>query len=312
MKKSQNYLVSMNLTSQAELNENAGKFESITAYPPLKANLDNSIGMEQELANSQETHKKNSTAARNAARHVADEFTLELASKIRSYAIVKGDMTLLDKVKINESKFRRSSDNANVLIIETILICAGENLPGLIDYGVTEETLNDGSALLESYKIEIQKLAISKIELKQLTVQLEQQLKITDSYLKTIDAMVETMRVSDPAWYRLYWNARTVKKGPGSRVSATGKVFDSLTSQPLPGAVMNITRSENGKALNATPELVKTVKIRSAGGGFMLKSLPTGTYLFQVTYAGYQDQEQTVYINEGVLTKVVMPLSKIA
>jgi len=46
--------------------------------------------------------------------------------------------------------------------------------------------------------------------------------------------------------------------------------------------------------------------------GLQFSSLSTGTYLFKVTYAGYADQEIAVYINDGVLSKVDMPLSKIA
>jgi hypothetical protein len=54
------------------------------------------------------------------------------------------------------------------------------------------------------------------------------------------------------------------------------------------------------------------IRIESAGGGFDLKSYTTGAYLFTVSYAGYADQVTTVYINEGVLTRVELPLSKIA
>ncbi len=75
---------------------------------------------------------------------------------------------------------------------------------------------------------------------------------------------------------------------------------------------MTVVRAVTGKSLTSGPDLSKTVKIKSASGGFQLKSLPTGTYIFRVSYAGYTDQEITVYINEGVLSRVDMPLSKIA
>lgn len=57
-------------------------------------------------------------------------------------------------------------------------------------------------------------------------------------------------------------------------------------------------------------QLVNSIKIKASGGGFLLKDLHSGTNLFKVTYAGYADRQITVYINEGVLTKVEMPLSK--
>jgi hypothetical protein len=103
-----------------------------------------------------------------------------------------------------------------------------------------------------------------------------------------------------------------VKKTSSTKVAAKGKVFDAVTNLPLPGAIMSIVSYNGNTKVASGSELTKTVKIKSAGGGFNLKSLPTGSYLFKVTYAGYADQEIIVYVNEGVLSKVEMPLTKIA
>lgn len=66
---------------------------------------------------------------------------------------------------------------------------------------------------------------------------------------------------------------------------------------------------KSSKALSGS-ELMKNVKISGPGGQFRIKSLPTGTYLFKVAYAGYAEQEVSVHINEGVLTRVEIPLTK--
>jgi hypothetical protein len=124
--------------------------------------------------------------------------------------------------------------------------------------------------------------------------------------------MVENKRVGDPAWYSLYWTTRAMDHSPVSHVSAKGKVYDAVTNQPLPGCILTVCKIENGKTLTSGAELMKTAKVKSAGGGFDLKSLTTGDYLFKVTYAGFVDQEVIVYINESVLTRVDLPLSKIA
>jgi hypothetical protein len=196
---------------------------------------------------------------------------------------------------------------------KTILTCAGENPDALLEYGVTAQTLTEGSALLNTFKAEMQHLLLSKTDQKQFTVQLEQQLKTTDAELSAVDAMVETMHKSDPVMYRLYWNARTKRKTGAGKLSAKVKVFDSVTNIPLNGARMSIVRTDSTKSrTSGGSELVKNVKITSAGGEYQLKSMPTGSYLFKVTYAGYTDQEVVVYINEGVLTRVEMPLTKIA
>lgn len=162
------------------------------------------------------------------------------------------------------------------------LTCAGDNPAALSDYGVTSQTLTAGSGLLNTFKAEMQHLLLCKTEQKQFTVQLEQQLKTTDTELSTVDAMVETMHKSHPVMYRLYWNAGTKKKTGATKLSAKVKVFDSATNIPLNGPRMSIVRTDSTKShTSGGSELVKNVKITLAGGGYQLKSLPTGSYLFK-------------------------------
>lgn len=312
MKKEENNQMTMHRNCQSALNENAVQFESIAAYLPAKTKIDESISQEQELANKQEVLKKNSTIAKILAREAAADYILDLASKIMSYALCKGDMTLYEKVKLNKTAIDKSSDNKFVLIMSIELTTAEENLVPLADYNVTAQTISNGKTLLGNFTTEMQKLEDNKIAQKQITVQLNKQLKTTNTLFKPVDAMVETMRKSDPVFYRTYWNSRVVKKTSSTKIAAKGKVFDSVTNLPLPGAIMSIVQYNGNTKLATGCELVKNVKIKSAGGGFQLKSLPTGTYLFKITYAGYTDQESIVYVNEGVLTKVEMPLTKIA
>jgi hypothetical protein len=199
-----------------------------------------------------------------------------------------------------------------VIKTRIILSTAQDNIVALADYNVTAQTITEGNQLLENFNTEIQKIEDNKNALKQITGLLNGQIKITNRFFKPVDAMVESMRKSNWAFYCYYWNARTIKKAGGAKIAAKGKVFDSVTKLPMPGALMSIVPYNGNTKLAAGPDLVKNVKIKSAGGGFQLKSLPTGTYLFKVTYAGYADQETIVYINEGVLTKVEMALIKIA
>jgi len=311
MRKLQNAQLSMHLNAQVVLNENAGKLETITAYPALKARIDESIADEQSLANSQESRKRNSTAAKNYARTAAIEYTLDLSRKVSAYAIIAGNRALLDKARFNATTLKRSSDNKLVLIFETVLACAGDNLENVLEYGVTEQSLSAGAGVLTNLKSEMQNLLLSNSEQKQLTVQLEKQFRNTDEALFTLDAMVETMRQSDPVFHRLYSNARRKKRTSTSKLSARGKVFDAATGLPLPKAKISILSYNSSKALSSGADLVKNVKIAGALGGFQLKSLATGTYLFRVSYAGYADQDVTVHINEGVLTRVEIQLTKL-
>ena len=310
MQKSQNNHLTMHLSTQVVMNETGATLDAITAYPTTKASLDNSVAKEQAIANSQESAKRNSTSARDYAKNAAGEFILDLSRKQSAFAIVKGNRTLLDKVRFNANTVNRSSDNKLLLIFDTLLACANENGENLVEYGVTEQFLSDGGDLRENLITEMKNLLLSITGQKQFTAQLKQQFKVTEATLRTIDAMFETIRTSDPVSWRMYRNARLLKKTGNIKLSAKGKVIDAETRLPLPKAKLQLTNGDS-KALAAGSELTKTVKFAGLKGGFQLRSMATGTYEFLASYSGYADQLVTAYINEGVLTNIEIPLTKI-
>ena len=310
MNKTQNVRLTMHLSLRMVLNQNLVKFSSFTAYPGLKESFDKGVDNEQSIASDQESHMRNSVAAKQSVRDSAIGYVLDLKNRISACAIVKQNQTLLDSVKFTSGKLKRSSDNKLVRIFETVLAIGAGNSEIVLEYGVTEQFLTDGSDLLEDLKAQIQNLLLNKAEQKQLTAQLEQQFKITNVPLKTIDAIVETMRSSDSVLYGVYKSARGIKKSASAKASAIGKVMDTITRQPLPKAKITVLKYESNKALVSGPDLVKNVKIAGTLGGFVLKSLSTGSYLVTVSYAGYIDQEVIVHVNEGVLTRFEVLLTK--
>jgi hypothetical protein len=312
MRKEQNYQITMHHNTQSACKENAALLETIIAYVDAKLKIDNSISREQDLASQQEALKKTSTIPKSLARGAAADAVLDLSSKLMSYALAKGDMTLYGSVKLTKTALKKSPDNVFELICGNIIISAQDNVESLADYNVTEETIADVIALLENFRNEMQKLEDIKIALIEVTAQLSKQIKTTNQYLKTVDAMVNSMRQSQPVFFSIYWNARSIKKSGGTKVVFKGKVYDSVTSQPLPGTLVTVSQVSNSKALTSGADLVKIVKIKSAGGGFQLKSLPIGNYLVTASYFGYADYQVPAYVNDGVLTIVELPLTKVA
>jgi hypothetical protein len=124
--------------------------------------------------------------------------------------------------------------------------------------------------------------------------------------------MVDTMRKSDPVFHRLYWHSRRKRKTATSKLSVWGRVFDAATLTNLCKAKVSFSSNDGSKAATAGSDLAKNVKFTGEAGGFQFKSMATGTYVFTVTYAGYADQEVTVYINAGVLSRIEIPLTKLS
>ena len=303
--------LTMHSTFEGVLNENEVKFDLFPAYPVVKSALSISIAEEYSLAGLQESSKRNSIAARDLAKGVAVEFIIDLSGKVSALATFTDNMTLLDTVRFCPSKVKRFSDNKLVLIFGTVLDSANENKVKALDFGVTDQMLSDGVEILAKLKTEMLNLRLSNVGQKQLTEQLKKQFAVTRSSLRIIDSMIDTFRLSDPVLHRSCQNARKIKNLGGTKLSAWGKVFDADTKLPLPKAKISVVSYDSNKSLTSGADLVKNVKIAGALGGFRLKSLATGTYIFKVSYAGYADQEVTVHINQGILTRVEIALTKL-
>jgi len=298
-------------TSEVVLDENEVKLESFTAYPAIKETLTQSIAEERSLFGRHETLKTNSVEARDQERSTAVEYIVDLASREYSFAYVTKNQTLLNSVRFPVSKVNRFSDNKIVVTLENLLATANENKQQVLEYGVTVQMLTKGTTILANLKTEVQNFRTCKVGLKQLTGQLKNQFSVTNSIFRTIDTMIQTMRYSDPVFHSTYRTARRTMNTGVTKLSAMGKVFDAATGLPLPKAKISILSYNSSKELSSGADLIKNVKIAGALGGFQLKSLATGTYIFRVSYAGYADQEITVHINEGVLTHVEIHMVKL-
>ncbi len=313
MNKKESAYVTMHGKSSNLIDENPDKFASNPTTPEAKTKLDQSMADEKLLAQKQDEIEHSSNVPKAEAHNAAASNIYQTGSKIASFAFDTHNVDLQSKVSISLSELKKLPDNLFISRCETILGCGQQYLPQLPLYQVTASTLAEGQDMLDAFELEIKKQGQRKIDRSSVTQQLNKQIKTTNKLFEPFDAQVETQRLSDPVWYNLWWDARSLPQMPKARLSVKLKVYDAETSQPLPGTILTYSKIEtNGKALTSGPDLSKIVKIKSAGGGLDLKSLTTGAYLFTVSYAGRADMQTTVYVNEGVLTRIDFPLSKIA
>jgi len=311
MQKSHDSQLNMHTNTQGVCNKNQDLLALIVAYVDSKLKLDQNIAIEKELANRLQKLDTNSALPKNLARSVAGVSFLDLTNNLMSLFWTKGDMKMYLEVKFTDSTLKKVSDNEFIRICENLLTVATDNLPQLADRNITVQTLAANRALLQNFVNEKQTFVTTQREHYEVTAQLGKQIKTTNFDLKSIDSIIDSIDASQPLVASDYRKARNMPKPIGSKVVLKGKVFDAATNQPLLGAVVTLTQLVNSKSHTSGAELQKNVKIKSAGGGFQLKSLPNGTYIVTVSYFGYADQQVTAYVNNGVLTLVQLPLNKL-
>jgi hypothetical protein len=312
MTKDQGNQYNRDVDFQEFVGENPGQFPSEVEYLKNKGTLDKEMSTLGDLLKQQDDLEKSSAAPKDGARKAASMPLFTLASLIYSMAYATGNISLMGKVNLTLTDLKRLSDGKLLIRFENILSAGVQYLPTLLTYGVTQDILDADTDLVDVLRDEVKKFVRLQKDHKEVTKQIKEQFKVVIECMVPFDNMIESKRLSDPAFYSLYWTIRKVDHSPTSHISAKGKVFDEVTRQALTGAIVNVYSVPEGKSLSSGADLVKTVKVKSYGGGFNLKSLPTGTYIVTVSYAGYADQEVTIYVNEGNSTSFELALSKLA
>jgi hypothetical protein len=310
MKKYDNNQITMHETGVMFLGENEDKMLPFSMYPSYWTKLNDSYNLEMDLVNDQVIRMQMNTEGKTGARILLSDFTIDLCTKNKAYALSTGDKNMQSRVYLTRSKLNKCSDKKFVALVKNQLSFSQENLPALAEFKVTAATLADGDKLLGNFNDQVAILANNAIALKQVTEQLSIQVKITNKCFTPIDSLVDTYSLSDPVFHRSYLNARNVKHTATAKVAFKGKVYDAVTLQPLVGAKVTFALVEGSKALTSGADLVKTVKVKSAGGGFQFKSVPDGNYLVTVVYYGYPDLQVQASINNGVLTSIDLPMTK--
>jgi len=307
--------IDMHTNTQGVCNNNQALLATILVYVASKLKLDTNITSEKKLASLLDKLAKNSAVPKNLARMAAIPVFLDLSSNLSSFSWNKGDMKLYLEVKFTQTALKTVSDSEFIRICGNLLNVAEQYIDDLADRNITGQTLTDDGALLEDFVNQRQIFKDTTRQYHEVLVQLRKQVKTTNFDLKSMDTIIDSVSLNHPDVAGDYWRARNLPTPTGSKVVFKGKVFDSITGQPLPGANVTITPVEiSAKALASTSgaDLVKNVKVKSSEGGFQLKSLASGVYTVKVSYYGYAEQEVTVYINDGQLTSIQLPLIKLA
>jgi hypothetical protein len=220
--------------------------------------------------------------------------------KLSVFAKFTNNMVLLREIKISETNLKRLADADLKTKAQEIYNRAQENLESLAAYGITADTQTALQNAITAFNISIPKPRLGIEEKKQATIQLATLFKILDKALDDIDAAVEIVRLSQPAFYRGYKTARKVIITSAGSLSAKGFVTDAASGEGISGATL--TFRLNGK--------IMLTKRTATKGGYNIKSLPEGVYNVTVSKIGCKEQVLTVAVTDGAMCELDVELEK--
>jgi hypothetical protein len=302
--------LSMYMVVKDFLNLKAAIVENLPNCKENLTALENNIDQIQAAGELQEFDKTGIAEKKKLLRASLVTQAEDISYKMVAYATNIANTILLKEVKYTKSELKRAPDADLKNMTQCIYDRAHENIASLDDYSITEAMLTTFNETITSFNEAIPTVREGTTSKKLYTTQLENLYKKTDAALDTIDRIVEIVRLSQPDFYTGYRNSRLIINTAGGTVALKGIITDAASSEPLKGVTLTIT-PDGGiavQAMNGNGEPI--VKKTAEKGGFMVKSLPEGTYNVSIAKNGYKEQVVMVAVTDGEMSELNIGLSK--
>jgi len=314
MKSRQESKLSMYLAVNDYLTTNAAVVNPLPNYSGYSAAFWCAIGQIQSNSEQQMFDKSGLKANKEQLKETLCMLVSDSSRKLQAYARYANNQLLLSETRFTESELDKAADNVLRDYAQGIYDRAQSNLTALTAYGITAATQAALQNTIKGYVSAIPKPRVGRTETKQSTQQLAAAFAAADSALKNIDVTVEIVKLLQPNFYNGYKSVRKLILTGRSKLAVKGLVTDLVSGEPLKKAILSFAPDGNGlmaksAAPDATPSPV-LVKKTADKGGFIVKSLPSGSYSVSCSKSGYAEQTATLTVADGELSVLKLQLSK--
>ena len=281
--------------------------ETITAkwaaFAALFAGFAETITEIFSVAAQQQEDKSGVTKTKAQVKASLIENMVTISEKCVAYATVEEKLDFLALTKFMKSDLQRLADAD---LIKTAESLHKNVLPKFDDVKVYELKQAELTELLElkNQFLTIYTRPAGDIENSaKLTARLDLLFKGADAALEKMDAILQLSRVSAPDFYEEYTRRRTIGKTATRTRALQLWVVDDVTGLPVAKAKVKV-RFKSGT------ELAKVVRSTGGKGGMIVASLDAAEYEYEVSYGGYVTSTGSFFVNDGVMTEVVVRLKK--
>ncbi|BDX38893.1 hypothetical protein CYCD_22480 [Tenuifilaceae bacterium CYCD] len=297
------YMVVNNL-----LNAAAAIVETLPNQRGIVTTVKDNTTQIQEVAELQEFDKSGLSDKKKLLRASLIEQAEDISLKMVAYATNISNSVLLKEVKYPKSELSRAADTDLKNMVQCIYDRTNENIRQLTEYGITEEMLANFLTTINSFNESIPTVRKGVSSKKLYTAKLDNLFKSTDAALDKLDKIVEIVRLTQPDFYKEYQTSRMIINTAAGSVALKGVVVDAANLEPLKGAVLTIAPEASTATLSTNNDDSSIVKRTAGKGGFLVKSLPEGTYSVTISKNGYKDQVLSVAITDGELSNLNIKL----
>ena len=283
---------------------------NLPGFAQNNTTLQKNLGLIQSTGEQQEYDKTGITDNKKLLRQTLVAQAVDISYKMVAYANNTANAVLLKEIKYTKSELEHSADADLKNRAQCIYDRANTNVAALATYGITAALLTTFLGAITAFNTAIPKTKESIKDKKLTTAQLNDLYDSTDLVLENIDKIVEIVHNSQPNFYKIYKESRKLPNSGGSVLSLKGLVKDAASGEYLKGATVTITPELTKAALATNAKVKDLVKKTADKGGFLVKSLASGTYTVIIKKAGYVDQIVTIVINDGEMSVLEVQLVK--
>ncbi|HMJ47165.1 MAG TPA: carboxypeptidase-like regulatory domain-containing protein [Ferruginibacter sp.] len=259
-------------------------------FPAYYTNFKAAVAALFHAMEAQRQDRSGYAKSKATARALLNATLFDLAIKLTAYANFIEDEVLLNKVDFSKSELENATDSEISAIGETLINTATELVAELEIYGITAESIDEDTNVLESYRAAKPKPINARKDKKIATKAIKTAIKTANKFLGKMDVVVLTIAENDPPFVQEYFEKRKADKPQSSVLAASGFVTDQA-GNPMPYVLM------------ICEELGISRKI-SINGRFIIKSFTEGIKQFTFIFPGFQTVTQSVTFTIGIRAEI--------
>lgn len=240
------------------------------------------------------------TVSKTSLRQNLAMLGADTARKLVAFATIRKNNKLLNEINYTESELLRLPDTVLADTCQMIHSRAQTHLAALAGYQVTEATQAALQEAIDAYKAAVPAPRLKQVKQSQASKQLNKLFAQANEILANMDALVEIVRLSEPAFYSGYKLARAIVDNAGKKMALKALVSDAQSTLPLQGVSVSLWANGDSTPDTSKPALV--VKKTAGKGGCYVRKLAPGSYLAELKKAGYAPQQLTIYISDKEMT----------
>jgi len=304
MEKREENKLKMLLATRIFLLSNPGILAKIPNSTKFMADLDAAIKQITENENELEVISNNgNTTNKDNLRETLVNNISEVAGKIQAFALFTENTVLLAETKITKKMITNVSEIKIINTANGLYGRVADHLPELKDYDLNAETQTTFRTNIDNFANSIDTQSQSGTNRSELKRLVKEGFDKSDAVLVKLDAGVEIVHNSEPAFYAGYKKVRKIPELGNGSLQVQGTLADAATNKPIPGATISFYAHGQTTAI--------LTKKTAAAGGFNVKSLPEGIYDISAEKTGYKTYTGTFTVVFEDLCRMDITLEKL-